>query len=59
MSEKGTSNEEKGYETIEYSKEDGGKVGSLSSEELQDVLSGVNSKTMAEEIHRNYIKVDE
>lgn len=46
--------EEKGYETLEYATEDGGKLGSLSREELYEVLEGIDSWTMAEQIHRSY-----
>jgi hypothetical protein len=58
MSENTERTREKGYRTMEYTKGDGGKVGSLSDDELRAVLDGVDSGTMAEQIYRSYEGTD-
>lgn len=47
---------EKGYRTLEYATDDGGKVGSLSREDLYEVLEGIDSWRLAEQMHRTYTK---
>lgn len=54
MSEENASSEGKGYTTLEYADEEGGQVGSLSSDELYEVLGTVPSGEMAEQIQRSY-----
>jgi hypothetical protein len=48
--------EDKGYDTLEYTSEEGGQVGSLTSDELYEVLDTVNSREMAEQIKQSYRK---
>lgn len=54
MPEKHANSDDKGYTTMEYANQDGGQVGSLSSDELYEVLDTVRSKEMAEQIQRSY-----
>lgn len=54
MPEQEAQSDEKGYDTLEYTNEQGGQVGSLTSDELYEVLDSVHSKEIAEQIHRNY-----
>jgi hypothetical protein len=58
MPEEAEETREKGYRTMEYTKGDGGKVGSLSDDELREVLEGVDSGTMAEQIYRDYERTE-
>lgn len=54
MPEKSAESDDKGYSTMEYANQDGGQVGSLSSDELDEVLETVRSGEMAEEIQKSY-----
>lgn len=59
MPEQETRSDDKGYDTLEYTSEQGGQVGSLTSDELYEVLDTVQSKEMAEQIQRSYKKRQE
>jgi len=54
MPENRAKSDEKGYSTMEYANQDGGQVGSLSSDELDEVLDTVRSGKMVEEIQESY-----
>lgn len=54
MPEQEAQSGEKGYDTLEYANEHGGQMGSLTSEELYEVLDTIQSKQMAEQIQRSY-----
>ena len=54
MPKETTKSDDKGYNTMEYANQDGGQVGSLSSDELYEVLDTVQSGEMAEQIQRSY-----
>lgn len=45
---------DRGYTVLEYATEGGGQVGSLSEEELEEILNGIQSETVREEIRRCY-----
>lgn len=59
MPEQKARSDEKGYDTLEYENEQGGQVGSLTSDELYEVLDTIQSKEMAEQIQRSYSKRQE
>jgi hypothetical protein len=59
MPEQEARSDDKGYDTLEYANEQGGQVGSLTSDELYEVLDTIQSKEMAEQIHRSYSKRQE
>lgn len=59
MPENHTKSDDKGYNTMEYANQDGGQVGSLSPDELDEVLDTVRSGDMAEQIQRSYERQQE
>ena len=59
MPEQEARSDDKRYDTLEYANEQGGQVGSLTSDELYEVLDTIQSKEMAEQIHRSYSKRQE
>jgi hypothetical protein len=59
MPEQKARSDDKGYDTLEYANEQGGHVGSLTIDELYEVLDTIQSKEMAEQIRRSYSKRQE